>query len=539
MFKTIQLRMVPTPSRLVLSKGVLFAILALEVLALFVARLAGTLQFDNFAFADTGSNLTVVYLINHGYRPTIDFAYHYGLLPLMFGRLWFGAFGLTPIACTSTMPVLDILLIWGMVRFAANERVNIAGILIILLTASVTIFPSFINLTHGIEPIFLLHALADQAGGNRRRALVLTTFGVFVKPSMSYFLGFILLSYLFFDCFRYRTQPIRAFLTEAYPALLVGVVTGSTLALTFGIVPVMHSILPSAGLTMYRAADFGFFNGAGRLLLSPPGATWSYYFTTIAGPWIAYTAILSMAAITVTIRRGAESRESRPIDRTSEVIISCAILNLSFVLFFFGNSFSWIYYFYILVLGLAATGRLGIRWEILVACLAFAVPLTKADNRISQSLASHQITPRNIVGSTIVANTIPGATGLTYQYWFTTRPTPETAGLWAASSEREEWVQVLAIIRGHRTAMLESAGCADLLFSEFVPPVTLFLIPGGVGPSDLSRKLQQLGSSSMIVMPRSHRGILKETPEIGAMIHRDFSVVFQGDIFTVFSRNRS
>jgi hypothetical protein len=58
------------------------------------------------------------------------------------------------------MPLIDILIVWGFVRFAANLKVNLAGVLIILLTASLTIPSSFLNLTHGVEPIFLLHALA-------------------------------------------------------------------------------------------------------------------------------------------------------------------------------------------------------------------------------------------------------------------------------------------------------------------------------------------------------------------------------------------
>jgi hypothetical protein len=79
------IRTAPTPDRLPISKGLLFAILIAEAFSLFVIRLAGTLQFDNFAFFDTGSNLTVQYLISRGYRPTFDFIYPYGLLPIHTG----------------------------------------------------------------------------------------------------------------------------------------------------------------------------------------------------------------------------------------------------------------------------------------------------------------------------------------------------------------------------------------------------------------------------------------------------------------------
>src|SRR5271155_1164674 len=103
-----RIRLMATPDRIAIRSGYLFAILTAEALALFIVQLAGTLQFGTFAFFDTGENLTAQYLISHGYRPTIDFFYHYGLMPLLFGRVWFSIFGLTPTACVAMIPLLDI-----------------------------------------------------------------------------------------------------------------------------------------------------------------------------------------------------------------------------------------------------------------------------------------------------------------------------------------------------------------------------------------------------------------------------------------------
>jgi hypothetical protein len=538
----IRIRTAPTPDKLVIGKCVLFTLLTTEALALFVARLPGTLQFDNFAFFDTGANLSVQYLINHGYRPTLDFIYAYGLLPLVFGRIWFSIWGLTPLACVAAMPLIDILIVWGFVRFATNLKLNVAGVLIILLTASLTIFPSFINLTHGIEPVFLVHALADQAGGNRRRALALATAALFVKPSMAFFLGLVLLGFIVADCLRYRARPLRAFVAEICPAIMVGTAIAILLAASFGLAPVVRSMIPREGLVMYRAEGFGFFNGAGRSFLAPPSAPWSYYLANVAGPWIAYTIILAIIALIIAPLALKGLGAAEQTDRTPELVLSCAFLHLSFIFFFFGNQLSWIYYFYIPVLGLAAAARLGIRWEVLVACLAFAVPLTKVDKRIIQRLASSRQGTAADTGSPAAATSIPalGAeTGFTYQFWFTSSASPATAGLFVGPGERDEWIKVLATIRGHRTAMLEYDGCADLLFSEFSPPVTLFLIGGGVTPNDLSRKLSQLRASSMIVMPRSHSALLNEFPEIGVLVRRNFVPAFQGGWFTVYTHREN
>ena len=536
------IRPTAAPDRLAISQRLLFAVLAVEAVAIFVYRLPQTLTFNDFAFFDTGSNLTAQYLISHGYRPALDFGYPYGLLPLLFGRVWFGVFGLTPIACVAVTPLMDILMIWGFVRFAANLKLNLAGVLIILLTATLTIPSSFLNLTHIIETVLLIHALADQAGGNRRRALALATVALFVKPSMAYFLGFVLVAFIAADCLRSRAQPLRAFIAETFLAALVGGTTGSILVAIFGLAPLVLSVTASQGRSMYRARGYGFFNGAGRLFLAPPGVPWSFYFVNKAGPWIVYTIVLVMAALFIARKRWNAFGDAKQADRTPEVILTCAALYLAFILFFFGNESSWTYYFFMVVLGLAAAARLGIHWEVLVACLAFAIPMIKVDKGIIQHLApsrqeasTDNASPKS---DTLSAPASPMESGFGYRLWSTTSPSPETAGLWATSAERAEWIEILALIRGHSAAMLDYFGCASLLFPEFSPPTTFSLVPGEYIPVALSRVLSQLEASSRIVMPRWQSQLLDRIPEIGALLSRDFIPVFQGNWFIVYSRRQ-
>jgi hypothetical protein len=539
----IRIRMTAAPEKLATSKYLLFALLAVEALALFLIRLPGTLQFNNFAFFDAGANLTVQYLIDRGFRPTIDFAYPYGLLTLLIGRVWFRILGLTPIACVAAIPLIDILIVWGLVRFATNIKLNLAGVLLFALTALLTIPSAFLNLTHGIEPVFLLHALADQSGGNRRRALVFAVVTFFVKPSMAYFLCLVLLSFIAIECIRDRSRSLRTIVAEIRPAILVGLGIAALLIASFGPIPVIRSVIPTAGLAVYRAQGFGFFNGAGRLFLSPQNAPWSYYFANIAGPWIVYTAVLVTAALVVLSRVLERGCDVSRTDRTPELIITCAVLHLSFLLLFFGNQLSWIYYFYILVLGLAATARLGPKWEVLVVCLAFAVPLTKVYRGVAQRVSpGTQEARKDTEGHAATSPTsssVPDESGFTYQLWYTTAPSPETAGLWATPSERAEWIKVLAMIRGQRASMIEYAGCADLLFPQFNPPVTLFLMRGGSAANELSQKLSQLRASSMVVLPRWHGSVLDQVPEIGALMRHDFIPAFQGTWFIVYVRRNT
>jgi hypothetical protein len=456
--------------------------------------------------------------------------------------VWFGICGLTPIACVVVTPLMDILLLWGFVRFAANLKLNLAGVLIILLTGTLTIPSSFLNLSHIFETVLLIHALADQAGGNRRRALALATVAVFVKPSMAYFLGLVLLVFVVADCLQNR-MSLRAFVAETYPAALVGVAIASILTASFGLAPLVRTVIPSEGRALYYAQGYGFFNGAGRLFLAPDAVPWSFYLVSKAGLWIAYTIVLVIAALFIARSALTGFRAAERADRTAEVILTCAALHLSFVLFFFGNASTWEYYFYIVVLGLAAIARLGIRWEVLVASLALAIPITKVNKAIIPHLASHAQGTSAAMGRSAtdrpsVADS-PMESGFGYRLWSKTSPSPETAGLWATPEERREWIQVLAMIRGHDVTMLDKYGCADLLFSEFSPPTTFFLEAGGVTSADLSRKLSQLRASSMMVMPRWQSHLLDEVPEIGALVHREFVPAFRGDWFIVYARREN
>src|SRR5579872_7262240 len=72
------------------SAAALFAI-AIQLVALWLFQVPSF----TFAFSDAGANLTVQQLMAHGLVPLADFNTPYGLMPLLFGKLWFGIFGAT------------------------------------------------------------------------------------------------------------------------------------------------------------------------------------------------------------------------------------------------------------------------------------------------------------------------------------------------------------------------------------------------------------------------------------------------------------
>jgi hypothetical protein len=84
--------------------------------------------------------------------------------------------------------------------------------------------------------------------------------------------------------------------------------------------------------------------------------------------------------------------------------------------------------------------------------------------------------------------------------------------------------------------MLEWYGCADLFFSEFQPPVTALLAPGAENPSDVARKISQIQTMSMVVVPRWQISLLDTLPAVGTLVRRDFVTRFHGKFFVIYSR---
>ncbi|MGA7869544.1 MAG: hypothetical protein WCA22_01470 [Candidatus Binatus sp.] len=512
----------------------LFGLLTFEAAAFFLIRFAGSMQFDNFAFFDTGANLTQQYLIRQGLRPTVDFAYIYGLLTLLAGRIWFGVFGLSPEACIAAVPVADLLLIWALVRLAKALKLNLVGIFILALTAPLTIPSNYLHLTHIVEPVLLGHALAYQARGNRGAALALATACVFVKPSMAYLYGLILLAFVLSDGL--RRHALWQVLQQAIrPPAIAGLGIAAILVAFFGVLPVLNSTFPLGGIKIYSEGHFGFFQ-SGRLFWSPPGTSWLYYVTNVAGPWLTATLLLAgagaVAGYRLLIGTGLQTTRAR----AEEIVLTCALLQLGFICMFFGNQYSWTYYFYVLAIGLAAATVLSVPWKYLVALVAVSFPLVKVNKLLVERFvmpgtASAAVSPK--ISPLFDASQ---GNGFTYRLWSSSAPDPQTAGLWSTSQERAEWSEVLAKIRGHRTVLLEWFGCGDLLFPEFSPPVTALLAPGASSIGDVNRKLAQLRSASMIVIPNWQISILDTSPAIGRQVRRDFEPTWKGDHFVVWSR---
>jgi hypothetical protein len=295
---------------------------------------------------------------------------------------------------------------------------------------------------------------------------------------------------------------LRRLLAIVAPAAIVLVSLTALLSCVYGLRTFLHTALPIEGATAYHSLNFGLM-ASGRGLWDPQGLPWIFYFIDVAGFWIASTLILFGAALLLILTKTNDSLHC------AEIVITCAILHLAFLALFFGNQWSWIYYSYLLVIG-----------------VAIAVDLNPIGRRIGVALCILAL-----LSWTDVAY-------WTHRWWQTTAPDVATAGLWAPSDERTEWLQVLSSVHGKQTVMLDSMGASELLFPGFEPPVSLYLTRGLMMPDDVRRKLDELSSAQMVVVPitmSSCTGI-PDAPEFASAM-KDFEPRWSGKHFEVFQRD--
>jgi hypothetical protein len=354
---------------------------------------------------------------------------------------------------------------------------------------------------------------------------------------MGYFYGLILICTIIFDLFKRHSFSARALVSALAPAAVVGITLSSVLMLCFGGLAFERTIFPIAGARAYAIYHFGFF-GRGALFWRPKNSGFGYYLESVAGFWLLGTAYLLAGSCYAVVHyiQGLEIDETNP---AAEIVLCCALLHLVAILVLWGNEFSYVYYCYVLVLGLLAASRFGPLWRAGVMMLVLLIPFGKIGLKMIRELTpeetSYRTTQQSVGRQHNVDSGVPVVTH-TYSLWSSYRPDPVTAGLWASRPEREEWSKVLAIVRGHHTALLMTDGCADLLFPEFEKPVGLHLDMGLPLQRELSAKAEQIRNSSMIVIPSGELPLLQMWPNIGRVVSANFKPIFQGECFTIFGK---
>src|SRR5271170_7068726 len=334
-----------------LAAGLSVAILLWDLL-----ELPGILSFDHFAFGDSGTNLTIFFLVSHGYRPVFDFGYAYGLLSILADMIWFRAVPLTPVGYIAFSVLCQLGVACGIARTARALALRPIQLVFLLVAVGRAVMPTYWNFAHGLEAVLISSAMAEQARGARANALALTTAAVFAKPSMGFVYSTLLLALMALRLYRRGSITLSAVFNQVKIAVALGISLGAVLAVVFGADLLWRTVVPISGAANYRTMKMGFFGADGSTFWHPLHASWHYYPGTMIGLWATATLYLIWGAIPAAVRlwRNLATKSESAETRRDETIVSCALMHLAFVFFFYGLSGSWAYYSYLLIAGAAA-----------------------------------------------------------------------------------------------------------------------------------------------------------------------------------------
>ena len=495
----------------------ILVIFCATVLILNVIALPANLWFESYLLRDPAEALGFHYLLSHGYRINLDFDYYHGLLSLLFQEFLFSILGAVNWASEINAVVMSVATAAGLAIFAYRIELGFTGFLLFLVS-----MPFAVLGYRGLDAVLLVHALAQHACGRRDRALALSTASCLAKPSMGYVYDFVLVVLIIEELRITKSLSLPALARSLLPATVTATMLMLLLSAVFGRRALLTTILPLRGAAAYRAMNFGFFTGIGNHFWYFSGVHLGYYLGTPVAFWLAATVWLLVCAARELYDGVLVAPNVITAERLNyEIVITCALLHLSFITLCYGSLASWLYYAYILVMGVAATATWA-RWN--------------TWRQKSQFIAGILV---------LLATFGNKAFFFTYyERWMHATKTTETANLWAFPKERQEWIHVLQIIKGARATLLVPISGGELLSPEFERPVAAFLIPGQSTPSEIANKAAQLAQSDFIVMPTplalggAPEEVLGWWPELKKALDGT-QVNFHGKYFEVYERVRS
>ena len=188
------------------------------------------------------------------------------------------------------------------------------------------------------------------------------------------------------------------------------------------------------------------------------------------------------------------------------------------------------------VVGLASALRLGRIWKYAILACALLMPGAKFARLLTTHLGPATAASR--AGRQDVSTNVSAISQslLSLTAWFDSRRDPAMDGLWATSALCAEWLKAQALAQGKRAAVLETDGCTPLFYpAVFMPPVSLYLIPGLTLPSEIARTLDQINRADVLVFPVG-LGMLRQFPQLGAQVNADFQPVLRAAYVLVFAR---
>ncbi|MGC8553592.1 MAG: hypothetical protein ACP5O7_12115 [Phycisphaerae bacterium] len=496
-----------------LAGAIAMVLLTLQLLEL--PRIAG---WTFFSFYDPGTALKGDLLISMGMKPAIDFGYTHGLASLMVAHWGFALLGRTPMAFLLMTAIIEVFMAMAIARFAQAMQLSKPALWFLFAALPVAVMPCYLTLTHPLEAMLLLWAIAEQACGRRERALALCTACLFVKPSMAYVYGLLLIIWTLADWSRHE-RNLAGLWRRTAPAIITGVLMAAAMIWRFGIRSLLLTIIPITGMRTYSDTHFGFFSASGLRFWWPAHHSWLYFADTPAGIWLLMSEIL----LWVLVIGGLGHKPNRPMACSTvrvgglladwayarsywmETAISIALMHIAFVLGFYGWKNAWEYYSYLPVLFTAL---------VISRCRARQVQLAA------------------VLGLLAVCSQARSAS-LTLWCWHGKVRTHQTGYLWAYPQQYAQWQYVCQRVTGRRTLILTN-GYLPWMPKGMSMPLSWFPEPGIPTAIEMHRLKGEALAAHYIVVRRDYGKFGLWANPAFAPVRRRFDLLWRGTYFSIW-----
>ena len=505
-------------SRMPPAQRVLFyAGLSLLIIVKLFAALPAILDFQKFAFGDTGGFQNLDRLIKQGLHLGVDVGYIYGFLPILLQHVVFAVFG-TGHWQSLAFVAVDILLIiffWVLLCRECGASWLQFGVLVGLSGMIASRAAEALTPAHVLLEVCLVFSLYFVLRGRLRLALVLAMLGSLAVPSLPLVLTGLLSLVIVWEWWKSPHHSARDLVSQVAPAVIVYVGTVILLTALFSWYSVIPSLLPLRGMAEYRAMHFGFFSAGyhggkyygGKIFWDPPGAHFTYYLGSKIGIWLLCSVLLAGFAFTA----GLQIFRTKILSARSLFIILCCLLHFFFVGFGFAGPFSSVYYESILAAGVfvgfsTLTDR-RVRIAICSVLLVLGLLSQKSETRANLKL-----------GNGSIGQLQPGG------YMF-------------PKNFDKEWENVITLAAKHNLFMLVYGNGVGHYYPRVQTAESWMLMPGVLVPREKEFVLEKLRAADVVV--ESTYGVtlyIDENSEWQAVLAQ-FPVKITGKHFRIWMRD--
>jgi hypothetical protein len=460
----------PIASAAVTDKTYSFWVILACFIVLVIASLPIVLSFDLWVMGDKSSFLNLDFLLAKHYRLGVDACYSYGLLPVLIQHWLFLVFGrgYKPMLGCSVIVFGFTAYFWSLLRRMLPNRGLWLFAIAVLSPLILLVNP---NLAYSIVILSMLYSLWLVLVGRLEAAMAVSSIGCFGVPSLPLLLTAMLGASMVLDSWLTgRRRPLQV-VRRLVPGVLTYSVLFVILAAFFGFRSMAATFLPTNGIRFYRSTGW-FGLDACLQFLHPSGYSTKYYLAYYVFSPVTWFVLSYLLLAYFGIHSVAVIVRTRRIEPAGLFLALSAALLFVFFFFAFGGRGQQEIYQPILVAGtLIAIARLPVRHRgrVLFAFLALGIL-----GEVGQAY------------KTLVA-------------WRTTRPEPNSFGLYVDPVFASELAQVVESSRTHNLLLFSYATGEHAYYPTIQSPEIWFLQPGLMFPSDRQRVLSQIDHADIVV----------------------------------------